>query len=164
MGAIVGASQLGGDHDGHKLVPTRTSYRDWDLRHSSLPRSVVLLPQVEEVDAIPTLTPTPIPVLRAPPVQAPPVEETIASYPWPYATTLRIAKCENAYYAYGYWRPEAIGEYGERGIMQIHKVHIDRIHSLGHTWDDMLKVEPNIAVAYDLWAEQGWGPWTCYWR
>lgn len=58
--------------------------------------------------------------------------------------------------------PHATGDAGERGLFQIHpKYHQDRIRRLGFTWDQMYEVGPNIAVAVDLYAEQGWSPWTC---
>ena len=43
--------------------------------------------------------------------------------------------------------------------MQIARVHLDRIHRLGFTWAQMYEVGPNLAVAYDLWLEQGETPW-----
>lgn len=58
--------------------------------------------------------------------------------------------------------PGATGKAGERGLFQIHgKYHQERIRRLGFTWDQMYEVGPNIAVAVDLYAEQGWSPWTC---
>ena len=53
----------------------------------------------------------------------------------------------------------ATGWAGERGIMQIAYDHIDRIQRLGFTWAQMYEVGPNLAVAYDLWLEQGEHPW-----
>ena len=43
--------------------------------------------------------------------------------------------------------------------MMIARVHIDRIHHLGFTWAQMYEVGPNLAVAFDLWLEQGTRPW-----
>jgi len=53
----------------------------------------------------------------------------------------------------------AEGRAGERGLMQIHPIHIPRIQRLGYTWAQMYEVGPNLAVAFDLWSEQGTRPW-----
>ena len=57
--------------------------------------------------------------------------------------------------------PGQVGDAGERGLFQIHSVHLERIERLGWTWEDMLEVVPNVAVAYDLWLDMGWEPWSC---
>lgn len=74
-----------------------------------------------------------------------------------------VAHCESSL------QPDAVGPAGERGIMQIHPVHIPGlIAELGYTWNDMFQVGPNLEVAraiYDdaaRWHWYGpWGPWTC---
>lgn len=69
-----------------------------------------------------------------------------------------VVECETA----GTFDPRSTGDEGERGLLQIHpKYHQERIARLGFTWDDMYEVEPNLAVGMDLFAEQGWGPWSC---
>lgn len=68
------------------------------------------------------------------------------------------AWCETA----GTLDPNSTGAAGERGLLQIHgRYHMDRIHRLGFTWDQMYEPGPNVAVAVNLYAEQGWAPWTC---
>lgn len=48
------------------------------------------------------------------------------------------------------------------GLFQVGvRVHAERISRLGYTTADMLTPEPNIRVALDLYAEQGWTPWSC---
>jgi hypothetical protein len=48
------------------------------------------------------------------------------------------------------------------GLFQISRTyHEDRVRRLGFTWEQMAEVDPNIAVAVDIYAESGWGPWTC---
>lgn len=56
----------------------------------------------------------------------------------------------------------AVGStFGERGLYQIHPVHQgDYIPALGYTWDDMFQVIPNIDVAYSLYRDRGWSPWS----
>lgn len=47
------------------------------------------------------------------------------------------------------------------GIFQLGPEHTDRAAKFGYTRNDMLKAEPNIIVAADLYHEVGWGPWEC---
>ena len=68
---------------------------------------------------------------------------------------LKVAKCESNY------RPHALGGVGERGVFQIHPIHTRRIESLGWSFNDMFDYKKNTRLAYILFKEQGWGPWTC---
>ena len=89
------------------------------------------------------------------------MEALICAYDWDCDTALYVFRCENGFDAYEYWRPDVIGGQGERGIAQIHPIHLERIHNLGYTWDDMFNPTANLAVAYSLFQEQGWEPWAC---
>ena len=88
---------------------------------------------------------------RAPSRPSGDIAALISSYPWPAQQALAVAACEGG--------ETSVGIYGHRGYFQIGEVHLGRIHRLGYTWDDMLVAGPNIAVALDLWDEQGWVPW-----
>lgn len=69
---------------------------------------------------------------------------------------LRVAWCESTH------RPEAISPGGGNwGLFQINRVHRGRVAAMGLTWDDMLHPYANAVVAADIWAEQGWRPWSC---
>lgn len=68
---------------------------------------------------------------------------------------LSVAWCESRY------NPGTVGAAGERGIMQIHPVHIQYLGNYGLTWDDMFDPAANLTYAYALYSSQGWGPWTC---
>lgn len=50
---------------------------------------------------------------------------------------------------------------GNWGLFQINKVHAARVNALGFGWHEMLHPWQNSIVAADIWAEQGWRPWTC---
>ena len=90
-----------------------------------------------------------------PTLQPPPdIAAAIRAYDWPYRWAIRTAWCESRY------RPRAEGKAGERGLMMIHPIHIDRIQRLGFTWAQMYEVGPNLAVAYSLWAERGTRDWV----
>lgn len=68
---------------------------------------------------------------------------------------LSVAWCESRY------NPGTVGAAGERGLMQIHPVHIQYLGNYGLTWDDMFDPAANLTYAYALYSSQGWGPWTC---
>ena len=71
-------------------------------------------------------------------------------------TYLAVAYCESGY------DEKAEGALGERGFLQIHPVHKDRIERLGYTWDDMYTLWPNLVVAYDIWLDsESWEQWSC---
>ena len=82
------------------------------------------------------------------------IADAIRALAWPASWAIRTVGCESSF------DPRAEGKAGGRGLMQIAKVHIERIQRLGFTWAQMYEVGPNLAVAYDLWAEQGETPWA----
>jgi hypothetical protein len=68
---------------------------------------------------------------------------------------LSVAWCESNY------NPNVVGAAGERGLMQIHPVHINNLPAYGLTWDSMFDPYSNLQYAYALYSSQGWSPWTC---
>lgn len=48
-----------------------------------------------------------------------------------------------------------------RGIAQLHEVHSGRARRMGYTWGQMYDPGKNVKVAWDLFVDQGWGPWEC---
>ena len=69
---------------------------------------------------------------------------------------VRIAHCESTL------RHDAVSPGGGNwGLFQINTVHRGRVEAMGYTWDQMLLPLENARVAAAIWAEQGWGPWTC---
>lgn len=52
-------------------------------------------------------------------------------------------------------------EQQDYGIMQINRVHYRRVYELGYQWKDMLEVGPNVHVAFHIYNEMGWQPWSC---
>jgi len=70
---------------------------------------------------------------------------------------VRVAMCESTL------RPGATNA-GSVGVLQIHvPSHRARITRLGYTPDQLYDPAVNAAAAADIWAEQGWQPWTCRW-
>jgi len=66
-----------------------------------------------------------------------------------------VAWCESRY------DPKALSSGGHVGVFQLSRVHEGRANRLGYSWSEMYEAEPNIVVARDLQAEQGWRPWSC---
>ena len=46
------------------------------------------------------------------------------------------------------------------GCTQMLKIHAARFAKLGYSWDQRFVAYINVRVAYDLWEEQGWSPWS----
>lgn len=70
---------------------------------------------------------------------------------------VRVSGCETG----GTWNPAARNG-AHAGLFQLSRTyHEDRARRLGFTWEQMFQVEPNIAVAVDIYRESGWTPWTC---
>lgn len=68
------------------------------------------------------------------------------------------AWCETA----GTLDPNSTGDEGEVGLLQIHpKFHTDRAAKFGWTMADLYDPYKNVVVGADIYAESGWGPWTC---
>lgn len=57
--------------------------------------------------------------------------------------------------------PQARNRSGATGLFQLMPVHAARFVARGWSWGDVTDGVRNIAVAHDLWAEQGWRPWVC---
>lgn len=76
---------------------------------------------------------------------------------------IRVASCESTGDVTGqHFDPGATGSQGEVGLMQIHpKYHSARAAKFGWTMHDLYDPAKNVVVAADLFAEKGWGPWTC---
>ena len=71
---------------------------------------------------------------------------------------VRVAGCESRY------DPAVVNSSGHTGLFQLSpRYHTARAQRLGFSWAQMREAEPNALVAADLYAEQGWGPWTCRW-
>lgn len=122
---------------------------------------------------MPTSTPVPTPVpATVPPTLAVPLDlpssdqSLICSYPWPCDDAMRIFRgptrnCPNGE-STGNWGSHSRGNYGG---FQIHCAsHVDKIERVTGTrsCEQLYVPEVNVAVAYIIWADQGWGPWDCW--
>ena len=50
---------------------------------------------------------------------------------------------------------------GNWGLFQINRVHAGRVAAMGYSWEQMRNSWENSVVAADIWAQQGWRPWSC---
>lgn len=69
---------------------------------------------------------------------------------------LRVANCESHY------NPDAYNPSGASGVFQIMMpTHAWRFVEHGWTAGDVFDAYRNIVVAYDIWLDSGWRPWSC---
>lgn len=113
-----------------------------------------------------TLPPTTLPPVTAPPTTAPsppPVEYAVGSLEEMICATFgdQCAKALSVVHCESRFNPGTVGAAGERGLFQIHPVHIPYLADRGLSWDAMFDPASNIAYAHDLYSRSGWGPWTC---
>lgn len=80
-----------------------------------------------------------------------------AAWPGNDRWVLRIARCESR------MNPRAVSPTSDVGILQVHwPIWGDLAHSLGYTYSDMKRVEPNVWVAWKIYQRQGPGAWVCH--
>ena len=73
---------------------------------------------------------------------------------------VRVSGCETGHT----YNPAVVNSSGHTGLFQLSpRWHTARAQRLGFSWAQMREAEPNALVAADLYAEQGWRPWTCRW-
>src|SRR3990172_6983656 len=86
------------------------------------------------------------------------IEAIICSYVWPCGEALAVAACESGHGTDG--RLDGAWAVGgsSYGVFQINAIHAYRWPDF---WEAWMIAERNVAWAYELWAEQGWRPWSC---
>jgi len=73
----------------------------------------------------------------------------LGRYPWDADTAEWIMMCESSGYA------DSVSPDGQNaGLFQINLIH-------GYSTEYLLVPENNVAVAYGIYQDQGWGPWAC---
>ena len=71
-------------------------------------------------------------------------------------TAIRIAECESG------MNPRAVSPTDDHGLFQINIVHRSSFEAVtGAPWSSVYDPELNTIYARHLYAQQGWGPWTC---
>lgn len=77
---------------------------------------------------------------------------------WPESAipdAVAVAGCESG------WFPGAVGTVGELGIFQVHPVHFPRFEARWGAEARPANPLQNAIIAREIWAEQGWRPWSC---
>jgi hypothetical protein len=85
------------------------------------------------------------------------VRAAICAYAWDCATAIRVFTCESGL-------ESTYNPSGSYGIAQIQwSWHRDKLMSVAGSDDPNLLFDPaiNLAVAWMIYSDQGWGPWTC---
>ena len=85
------------------------------------------------------------------------VRALICAYDWPCDEALRVVYGPTPACPHGEsgGDPSAISPDGRNvGLFEINLVH-------GYTVAQLLDPPTNIRVAYAIWREQGWSPWSC---
>ena len=134
-----------------EVVPTITFPPTTEAPTTTTTTTTVYVPPTTVYVAPPTTTTVPVEV-----VPASDVEQMICdTFGDQCAKALSVVYCESRF------NTGTVGAAGERGLFQIHPVHIPYLADRGMSWDAMFDPASNIAYAYDLYSRSGWGPWTC---
>jgi hypothetical protein len=100
--------------------------------------------------ALPLPSPAPAPVGA--------IRELICSYGWDCAEALGVvygnARCPHGEST---GNPNAFNA-GNYGLFQINAVHAAKV---GGPLEWLFDPAVNVRVAYEIWSDQGWGPWAC---
>lgn len=76
----------------------------------------------------------------------------LSQYNWPVEQAERVLMCESS------GDPSAVSPDGQNiGLFQINLVHIGKLRG----GESLLDPVVNVRIAYQIWADQGWGPWSC---
>lgn len=82
----------------------------------------------------------------------------ICSYDWPCSEALGVVY-GNARCPWGESSGDPSAIYGANyGLFQVNAVHSWRV---GGDVGALLDPEVNVMIAYQIWSEQGWAPWSC---
>jgi len=124
------------------------------LKRAVMARRVEQPPAEQALVAAPA---TPIPAPPPQPVTLEGSEAVICSQAWPCTEALTVARCESGPdYTAGFNRS------WHGGTFQISSLHAWRFAQRGWDfWTDALVLERNISIAFELWSQQGWRPWSC---
>jgi len=111
------------------------------------------------------LTPTPTPVATPAPSTPQPKPKVALKpgvEPWrglvgKYFPASEIENALSIMSAESGGNPDAISPTKDLGLMQINAVHADRV---GGDLSRLFDPEVNLRVAYEIWSEQSWHPWS----
>jgi soluble lytic murein transglycosylase-like protein len=112
---------------------------------------------VQQLAAIPTPEPSTMPVKEHDYTSG--VNQwasLVSSYPWPVDEALAVMTCESG------GDKSAVSSTGDYGLMQINwRWQGSRVAKMGGSLESLYDPAFNVKVAYAIYSEQGWRPWTC---
>lgn len=103
-------------------------------------------------------TPVPQPTPEPPPPYTDGLEAMICAMPWPCWEAIAVAACESGRDMSGRLDGAWATNGNHYGLFQISGIHAYRFPGFYENWMDP---QFNINMAYTIWAEQGWWPWSC---
>jgi hypothetical protein len=86
------------------------------------------------------------------------IEEQLCSMDWNCEESLSVAWCESR------MNPQAISPINRNGSQDFGLMQINNgawQEYFGERWAQVLNAEQNIAMAYEIYSQYGWQPWTC---
>lgn len=130
---------------------------------------VVTLTPVPTPTPVPTEAPTPVPVPEPTPPPTPAVaaviqipadgiEALICAMPWPCHEAIAVAACESGRDMSGRLDGNWATNGNHYGVFQISYLHAPKWADFYDAWMDPVR---NVQYAYEIWAQQGWQPWSC---
>jgi hypothetical protein len=107
-------------------------------------------------------TPAPVaqPVAAAVQVPADGLEAVICALPWPCEQAVNVAACESGMDMSGRLDGSWATNGNHYGLFQISGIHAYKWSDFYDAWMDPAK---NAQWAYEIYAQQGWYPWSCRW-
>ena len=75
----------------------------------------------------------------------------VSQYNWPVEQVLEVIRCESG------GRNVASPDGQNIGPLQVNVIHSGKLREGESLWEP----EVSIRIAYEIWADQGWGPWSC---
>ena len=81
--------------------------------------------------------------------------ESLTAFAVLFLQSIAVAGCESTFDL------QAISRTNDYGLFQINRIHERRVTAMGYRWSQMLELRPNADVAFAIYREQGWRPWSC---
>jgi hypothetical protein len=100
------------------------------------------------------------PAAAPPPLPADGIEGILCALPWPCQEAIGVAACESGRDMNGRLDGAWATNGNHYGVFQLSYIHAYRWADFYDAWMDPAK---NAQWAYEIWAEQGWYPWSCRW-
>lgn len=94
----------------------------------------------------------------------PQLVDLICSYDWDCGRAVAIFSCESVHFRGDVVYGPTVSPTNDRGLAQINvPSHMDKLYAVTGTYDVDLYFDPaiNLKVAWMIYEDSGWGPWSC---